>query len=231
MSNVLAAYKWEALWGARDVLLSGLAMTVGVSLLSIILMLILGLIFGLMSTSRSKVARAVARVYVEVIQNTPLVIQVFILYAVLPLMGIEIKHVFIIGVLGVGVYHGAYMAEIVRGSIDSIPQTQFESGRSQGFTYFQYMRYIIIPQAFRLALPPTTNLTVALIKNTSVLALIAGGDLLYNSDSWSSVNLYWGPAYIATGVLYFLICFPLAFLSRVLERKLTGGSKSEVAAK
>lgn len=216
MTGAFDIAKWEALWRDRDLFLDGLWTTVQVSLLSILLMLILGLIFGLMSTSKNKVLRGISRVYVEFIQNTPLVIQVFFIYNVLPSMGIMLS-VFMTGMIGVGVYHGAYMSEIVRGSIGSIPKTQFEAAQSQGFGYIGMMRHVIVPQALKLALPPMANLLVALIKNTSVMAMIAGGDLLYRADSWSGMNLYYVPAYITTGVLYFLLCLPFAMAARRME--------------
>lgn len=92
-----------------------------------------------------------------------------------------------------------------------------EAGVSQGFTNFQVMRYIIMPQALKIVIPPMANQAVSLIKNTSVLAMIAGGDLMYRADSWSAGNLYYGPAYVITGFLYLLICFPVARLAKKLE--------------
>ena len=79
------------------------------------------------------------------------------------------------------------------------------------------MRYIILPQTVKIIIPPLANQLVNLIKNTSILAMIAGGDLMYTADSWSSSNMYYGPAYVATGVLYFILCYPLAMFSRKLE--------------
>jgi len=76
-----------------------------------------------------------------------------------------------------------------------------------------------LPQASRIVLPPLTNQAVNLIKNTSVLAMVAGGDLMYRADSWSSNNIYYGPAYVVVGLLYLLLCLPLATLTRRLERK------------
>ncbi|WP_139314659.1 ABC transporter permease subunit, partial [Desulfosporosinus metallidurans] len=89
-----------------------------------------------------------------------------------------------VGVLGVGVYHGAYIAEVVRAGISSIHRGQMEAALSQGFSFWGAMRHVILPQASRLVLPPLTNQAVNLIKNTSVLAMIAGGDLMYHADSW-----------------------------------------------
>jgi putative glutamine transport system permease protein len=95
-----------------------------------------------------------------------------------------------------------------------------EAALSQGFSYWGAMRYVILPQASRVVLPPLTNQAVSLIKNTSVLAMIAGGDLMYRADSWSAGNIYYGPAYVVTGLLYLLLCFPLAQLAQYLERKM-----------
>ena len=106
----------------------------------------------------------------------------------------------------------------------AIPRGQSEAGLSQGFTYFQTMRYIILPQAKRIILPNIANQSVSLIKNTSVLAMIAGGDLMYRADSWSGMNMYYGPTYLVTGVLYWLMCFPLTKYIKHLEK--TAGVKS-----
>jgi putative glutamine transport system permease protein len=127
--------------------------------------------------------------------------------------------VFIAGVIGIGVYHGAYMSEAVRAGIGAVPRGQLEAAYSQGFSYWGAMRRVILPQAKRLAFPPMTNISVNLIKNTSVMAMVAGADLLYRADSWSSENLYYGPSYAITGLLYLIICYPLATYARTLEKK------------
>jgi putative glutamine transport system permease protein len=194
--------------------------TLLVSLLALSLALALGIVFGLFSTSSIKILRALSRVYVEFFQNTPLVIQIFFVYNALPYVGVRLD-VFAIGALCVGIYHGAYVAEVVRAGIGSIPKGQREAARSQGFSYIQSMRWIILPQTVTIVLPPLANQAVNLIKNTSVLALIAGGDLMYRADSWASNGtLSYGPAYVVTGVLYFLLCFPLVSWARRHEVRL-----------
>jgi len=213
-----AWFKWEALFRDWPVFAEGFKTTILVTVLALTLALILGIVFGVLGTSQWSLAKVVSRIYVEFIQNTPLVIQVFFLYHGLPHMGIMLP-VFAVGVLGVGVYHGAYIAEVVRAGINSIHRGQMEAALSQGFSFWGAMRHIILPQASRLVLPPLTNQAVNLIKNTSVLAMVAGGDLMYHADSWSSDNLYYGPAYVVIGLLYLLLCLPLATLTRRLERK------------
>jgi putative glutamine transport system permease protein len=216
MNGPFAIFKWEALFKDFNIFLEGFLTTLEVSILGLILALMLGIIFGVLSTSKIKIFKVINRIYVEVIQNTPLVIQVFFLFNGLPYIKVVLP-VFLIGILGVGVYHGAYISEVVRTGITSIPKGQFEAAKSQGFSHTQTMRYIILPQTVKIIIPPLANQLVNLIKNTSVLAMIAGGDLMYTADSRSSANMYYGPAYVITGALYFIMCYPLAMISRKLE--------------
>ncbi|MDU2064513.1 MAG: amino acid ABC transporter permease [Sporomusaceae bacterium] len=214
-----AAFKWAAVLRDWPIFAEGFAMTIVLSLLALLLSLALGIFFGVLGAAQGKSVRVINRIYVEAIQNTPLVIQIFFLYHALPHLGIMLP-IFSVGVFGVGVYHGAYVAEVVRAGIQSIPRGQLEAAISQGFSYWSAMRYIILPQARRISLPPLTNQAVSLIKNTSVLAMVAGGDLMYQADSWASNNLYYGPAYVITAILYLLLCLPLARYARRLEKKL-----------
>lgn len=211
--------KWERLFADWQPFAQGFLTTLTIALLALALALLLGIVFGVFSSSHISVLKGVSRVYVEFIQNIPLVIQIFFLYNGLPLAGIMLDK-FTIGVLGVGVYTGAYISEVVRAGIQSIPVGQLEAAKSQGFTHVQAMRYIILPQTVKIILPPLTNQAVNLIKNTSVLAMIAGGDLMYRADSWASSQLMYGPAYVTTGLLYFVLCFPLATWARNYEQKL-----------
>jgi putative glutamine transport system permease protein len=214
VSGPFALWRWVRLFADSPVFLEGLLTTLLVAVSALTMALAMGVIFGLFSTSAFRPLRAIARVYVEFFQNTPLVIQIFFLYNALPYVGI-VMDVFSIGVIGVGIYHGADVAEVVRAGITSSPKGQREAARSQGFSYLQSMHWIILPQTVAIILPPLANQAVNLIKNTSVLALIAGGDLMYRADSWASNGtLSYGPAYLVTGILYFLLCFPLVSWAR-----------------
>ncbi|TDT62735.1 amino acid ABC transporter permease [Fonticella tunisiensis] len=216
MNGPFAAFKWKAALRDWVIFADGLKTTIAVSMVALAIALIIGVILGVFGTSHNKILKKINRVYVSVIQNTPLVIQVFFLYNMLPHLGIMLP-VFTVGAIGVGIYHGAYIAEVVRGGIEAVPRGQMEAAISQGFTYTEAMKHIILPQAVKLMLPPLTNQAVSLIKNTSVMAMIAGGDLMYQADSWSSYNLYYGPAYVITGMLYLLLCLPLARFATKLE--------------
>jgi putative glutamine transport system permease protein len=220
MNGPFAPMRWFFLWRDRSAFLEGFGITLLVSLCALLFALILGIVFGLFSTSSNKYLKAISRIYVEFFQNTPLVVQVFFVYNALPYVGVVLD-VFIIGMLCVGIYHGAYVSEVVRAGITSIPKGQMEAARSQGFSYIQAMRWIILPQTITIVLPPLGNQAVNLIKNTSVLALVAGGDLMYRADSWASNGtLSYGPAYLVTGALYFILCFPLVTWARRHEVKI-----------
>jgi len=187
------------------------------------LSLVLGIIFGIAGAFPNKWVRAVDRASVEFFQNTPLVIQAIFLYHALPHLHIMLP-VILIGILGVGIYSGAYMSEIFRSGINAVPKGQLESGMSQGFSYWRTMWFIILPQAKRTILPALGNQSIGIIKNTSVLAMIAGGDLMYTTDSWAGANMYYGPAYLLTGLVYWIICFPLTKYVQRLEKKAEVGS-------
>lgn len=218
-----AVARWEALFENIGLLGEGALVTLLVASLGLALALALGTVIGVMSTSHWKIWRALARVYVEFFQNTPLLIQVFMLYNAVPIIYPRVMiPVIIIGIIGVGMYHGAYIGEVVRAGIQSIGRGQLEAALAQGFGYVGAMRHIIIPQAMRIVLPPLTNQAVNLIKNTSVIAIIAGGDLMYAGDSFAGRFGHYGPTYIVVGLAYFAMCFPLARLTRRLEDRAKG---------
>lgn len=119
----------------------------------------------------------ISRVYVEIMQNTPILLQLCFFYYALAFSGHSIG-ILPTGIVALGVYTGAYMAEVVRAGIEAVPKGQFEAAVSQGFTYVERMYYIILPQSIKIILPPMVNQIVNLIKNTSCLYIIGGADLI-----------------------------------------------------
>ena len=211
MNGLFSARRWSVTLADSAALWQGFFFTLQVSLAGLAVALVIGTIMGTFSTTRSRVPRAIARVYVEIYQNTPVVVQVFFMYTAGPqvikaITGAQtITRIapFVLGVVGVGLYHAAYVAEVIRTGIEAIPRGQMEAAQSQGFSRVQAYRYIILPQTLRIILPPLANQALNLVKNTSVLALIAG----------------YLQGYILCCVMYFIICFPLAMLVSWLERR------------
>lgn len=209
---------WLTLLKDWRVFASGLGQTLLASVLGLLLALALGVVMGVFAASPVRPLRIVSRVYVEFFRNTPLVTQLFFYYHGLPRVGFNLP-VLAVGVIGLGVYTAAFIAEIVRAGIQSVRRGQLEAAYSQGFTYLQAMRYIVLPQTARVVLPPLTNQFVNLIKNSSALSLIAGYDLMYQADSWSSYNLLYAATYTTVALLYLSLTLPLAWLTRRLEER------------
>ena len=171
MSTVLSARAWETVWTYRATFVQGLLNTLETAGIALVIALIIGFTLGLFSTSGHKALKAIARVYVEFFQNTPLILQVCFLYYVLAYSGMGLP-VIVVGFISLGLYHGAYISEVVRSGIEAVPAGQFDAAHSQGFEYFGMMRYIILPQTVRIILPPMGNQVVSLIKNTSCLYIV-----------------------------------------------------------
>lgn len=233
MGNLFSLDAWMMVWHYKDTFILGFLTTVQVSLISLLISLTLGLIFGLMATSNKLSLQAIARVYVEFIQNTPLLLQICFLYYALSFSGNGIG-ILASGIISIGLYHGAYMAEVIRAGIQSIHKGQFEAAQSQGFDYFGTMYYIILPQSIKIILPPMVNQVVNLVKNTSCLYIICGTDLIsltYNFVTGASTGGAYGPAYLVCGLLFFVFCYPLSKLASNWENNLKKRDRMSSTAK
>ena len=233
MGNLFSLDAWMMVWHYKDTFILGFLTTVQVSLISLLISLTLGLIFGLLATSNKLSLQAIARVYVEFIQNTPLLLQICFLYYALSFSGNGIG-ILASGIISIGLYHGAYMAEVIRAGIQSIHKGQFEAAQSQGFDYFGTMYYIILPQSIKIILPPMVNQVVNLVKNTSCLYIIGGTDLIsltYNFVTGASTGGAYGPAYLVCGLLFFVFCYPLSKLASNWENNLKKRDRMSSTAK
>ncbi len=222
MSGLFSIDAWEKVWVFKETFVIGFLNTITLAFFALILSLILGILFGLMATSEKKGLMILGRIYVEIIQNTPLILQLSFLYYALAFSGNSIG-IIPTGIITLGFYHGAYMAEVVRAGIESIPTGQFEAAQSQGFDYIGKMYYIILPQSIKIILPPMVNQIVNLIKNTSCLYIIGGSDLIsltYSFVTGASTGGAYAPAYFLTGILFFIICYPLSSIASVWENSL-----------
>ena len=232
MDTIFSAKAWATVWQYRATFLNGLLNTLESAAVGLVIAIVIGFAIGLMATSGKRALQAVARVYVEFFQNTPLILQVCFLYYALAYSGVRIT-VVVIGFVSLGMYHGAYVGEVVRAGIQSIPAGQFDAARSQGFGYAETMRAIILPQTVKIILPPMVNQVVALIKNTSCLYIIGGADLIattYNFVTGESTGGAYGPAYLVGGLLFFLVCYPLSMMAGRWEKRLKERDKQIVTA-
>ncbi len=232
MSGLLDPSAWAKVWTYRNTFFLGLGTTVRTALFGILLALILGILFGLMATSGHRLLKGISRVYVEAVQNTPLLLQLCFLYYALAFSNHSLG-ITTTGIISLGIYTGAYMSEVIRAGIEAIPKGQFEAAHSQGFNYVEMMYYIILPQSIKIILPPMVNQIVNLIKNTSCLYLVGGSDLIsltYSFVTGATTGGAYAPAYLVSGTLFFLICFPLSTVATRWESALKRREQASVAA-
>lgn len=219
MAGLFSADAWNKIWIYRSTFLLGLKNTVISAGFGLLLSLVIGIILGLFATSGKKLLMAVARVYVEFVQNTPLLLQMCFLYYALAFSGHGLG-ILLTGVLALGIYHGAYVAEVVRAGIEAVPKGQFEAAFSQGFGYLGRMYHIILPQSIKIILPPMVNQVVNIFKNTSCLYIVGGADLIsitYSFVTGENTGGAYAPAYLISGLLFFIVCCPLSSLASMWE--------------
>lgn len=186
---------------------------------------LLGVAAGLMKLSKKFFARKLAGFYVELIRGTPMLVQAMFLYYGVPMaLGLRIPPL-TAGIIVIAVNSGAYIAEIVRGAIQSINVGQTEAGRSIGLTRAQTMRYIIWPQAFRRMIPPLGNQFIISLKDTSLLMVIGVGELLRTGQEIVAVNFRAFEVYIAVALVYLAMTMSIARALRVLELRLHNRTK------
>lgn len=222
MSGLFSADAWEKVWIYRETFLLGLKNTVMTAVFGLLLALAIGIILGLMATSGNRLLKIINRIYVEFFQNTPVLLQMCFIYYALAFSGHSIGIVNT-GIVTLGIYHGAYMAEVIRAGIEAVPKGQFEAASAQGFGYVGKMYYIILPQSIKNILPPMVNQVVNLIKNTSCLYIVGGADLIsqtYNFVTGANTGGAYAPAYVVCGVIFFIVCCPLSTLASVWENSL-----------
>ncbi|MCT6827237.1 MAG: amino acid ABC transporter permease [Lactobacillus helsingborgensis] len=200
-------------------LFSGFGWTILSSFLTLIFSLIFGVLLALLEVIPNKLANKIGRIYVEIFRNIPLLIIVMFFYLIVPKYFVQIDG-FTAGTIGLFLYTSAFIAEIIRSGIQSVSSGQMEGARSTGMTYKQAMRYIVLPQAFKIVIPPLGNQFVNLIKDSSILAFVAGFDLMYQANAIASVTFDTINSYLVIGVLYLLITMPLSYYMRHLEKKL-----------
>lgn len=205
-------------------LLDGLVWTVVLSALAFLLGGVAGFFVMLCRISRFLWLRRAALIYIQIVQGTPLLIQMFILYFGLGVINISVPPLVAAG-LGMMIYTSSYLGEIWRGSVESISRTQFEAAECLGLTRWQALRDVILPQALKIATPPTVGFLVQLVKNTSLASVVGFLEL---TRAAQVINNSLFQPFLVFGIaalLYFAVCYPLSVWSRSLERKLNVGRR------
>lgn len=201
------------------ILLPGLTMTIPLTAISFFFALIIALIVAMIQFAHVRVLRQVARFYVWVIRGTPLLVQLFVVFYGMPNIGILIDP-FPAAVIVFSINEGAYMAEIIRAALESVPVGQMEAGRCVGMTYLQTMRRIILPQAMRTAFPSLSNSLISMIKDTSLAANITVTEMFMATQRIVARTYEPLALYIEVGLIYLLFCTVLTKLQSVGEKRL-----------
>ncbi len=210
----------------------GILVTLYVTAISFVLVLVLGLVGGLGRLSSNPILRGAATIYVEVIRGIPLLVQLMFWYFAFPAIvqsigetaGIETLAEFktnaiMMAILGLAFCYAAYMSEIYRAGIQSIPKGQMEAARSQGMTYVQAMRYVILPQAIRIILPPVGNEFVTLLKDSSLVSVVAVADLSRRGREFQASNFTPIQTWIMVALVYLVMTLFSARVVNWIERK------------
>ena len=214
---------WNLFVEYRDVLLSGVKVTVLLSILSMLLAVVLGLVACLGTLAKSRLVRAPAVFYVEFCRNTPILVQlVWVHYALPEIIGIKFD-AFTSSLIALALQSSGYLAEEYRAGIESIDKGQFEAAQTLGMTYPRLMRRIIIPQALIRMLPGILNQFVICFKSTSIVSIIAVPDLMYQAGLIVSATFLPMPVYTAVALTYFVLVFAVSAAVRALSRKLPMG--------
>ena len=210
---------WQIITNNWGSFLTGFWNTILCSVIALVFSLILGVFFALLEVAPPKFGRVIAKIYIAIFRNIPLLVIVMIFYLIVPRYIVKLSG-FQAGTIGLTLYTSAFIAETVRAGINSIGEGQMEGARSNGMTYTQAMRYVILPQAMKIVIPPLGNHVIYLLKNSSVLTFVAGSDVMYQAQLTAFSTFQTIDTYIIVGLFYLILTLPLSYYMRHLEKKL-----------
>ena len=200
--------------------LSGLQYTLGIAGVSFIFGTILGLMFVLMKRSNIRVLRMIANFHVSFMRGTPTLVFLFLLYFGLPYLKIQLPAL-VCAILCFSIASSAYICEVLRSSIDAVDYGQWEASTSLGLSYFQTLRRVIVPQAFRISVPPLSNVLLDMIKGTSLAAMITVPDIFQNAKIVGGREFDYMTMYILVALIYWSICLVFEQGQKILEKRLS----------
>lgn len=212
-------WNWSSVYKYRRKFIAGWWMTIAISLTSLGLSTCIGLVFAMGQRSRFLPLRYLSRFYVEIIRGTPLLVQILVFWYVI-CDAAHFENRFAAGVLALSIFSGAYITEIIRAGIESIGKSQIESARAIGLTRAQTYRYVVLPQALRQTLPPLAGQFVSLIKDSSLLSVIAISEFTLNAQETASNTYSNFECYIPLAAGYLVLTFPISMLTRWLEARM-----------
>jgi polar amino acid transport system permease protein len=210
---------WEALWKYRNAFWQGWLLTVALSIVSLVLSTLIGLIAALARRSSFLLIRYLSISYIECVRGMPLLVLILVLFYVVA-DALNITDRFLVGVVVLSLFAGAYIAEIIRAGIESVGASQRESARAIGLTTAQTYRYIIFPQALRQALPPLAGQFASLVKDSSLLSTIGLAEFTYTAQQVNSATYSTLESYLPLAVGYLILTLPISLWTNTLGRNI-----------
>lgn len=213
------AHSWlQELWIAREALLAGFLTTVQCSLLAIVCGTVIGMFAGLVLTYGNVWARTPFRAYVDLIRGTPVFVLVLACFYMAPALGWQIT-AFQAGALGLTLFCGSHVAEIVRGALQAIPRGQLEASKAIGLTFKQALGYVLLPQALRQILPTWVNSSTEIVKASTLLSVIGVAEMLLSTQQVIARTFMTLQFYLFAGLLFFIINYAIELLGRQIEKR------------
>lgn len=210
---------WNIIESSIPLLARGTLVTLQISLAAGVLACVLGFALGLAALSHVRILRAFVAGYVDFVRGTPLLIQIFLVFFALPIVGIRFDEIWA-GIIALAFNTSGYIAETVRGGVGSVERGQTEAAKSIGMTHPQILAYILLPQALRPIIPPLTNELISMTKNTSLLSVISVYELTRAGQAIISVHFVPFEIYLLLALYYYAIIKSLSWLSRRLEARM-----------
>ena len=211
-----------SLWDIVRNLLLAMRWTVVLSLIAFAGGGLVGFLLLITRLSHFNLGQRIVKVYVQVFQGTPLLMQLFLAYFGMALVGIETSP-WLAASVALTLYSSAFLAEIWRGCVDAIPKGQWEASQSLALSFFEQLRYVILPQAFKIAIPPTGAFLVQVIKGTALASVIGFVELTKAGTMITNAPFQPFLVYSCVAVMYFSLCFPVSYFAKQLERKVQRG--------
>ncbi|MBO0601274.1 amino acid ABC transporter permease [Sporosarcina sp. E16_3] len=211
-------YDWSIISKNIDVFIDGALKTLEISAIALLIAIPIGIIFGLGRISRNKFIRIISSIYVEVMRGVPLLVLLFWIFFVL---GQFVRlGSYWAAILGLAIFSGAFIAEIVRSGIQAVPKGQMEAARSSGMSHTNAMRFIVLPQAFRRVLPPLASQFIILVKDSSLVSVIAATDLTLNAKNLVATSFRSLEVWTVVAIVYFIMTFSMSMIIRYFEKRL-----------
>ena len=212
------SWDWDYTFEVLPAILKGLLVTLQATVLGSLLAYVLGLVFALLRRSRVRLVSTVVWLFMEFVRSTPLLVQLFFLFYVLPLVGVTLSPM-VTGVLGLGLHYATYTAEVYRAGIEAVPRGQWEAATALSLPTRRVWTAVVLPQAIPRVLPALGNYTISMFKETPLLLAIGVLDIVGAAEEEASLAFRYVEPITIAGVLFLLLSYPASLLVRRLERR------------